>query len=388
MIQHIAISILAAINKVIPKRRSALILGWPDYAPNAVAISNALVQHTDLRIIMLMPDGAIPPPATMQLSDRLTTRKHRSLAGVWSYLTSRYVFLTHGILGNRFWSRRQVVVQMWHGMPLKRIVALDGQQPPQGLDYVVAAGPFWTDILSEAFNVNASRVLSTGTPRTDLLLTTDVRSSEALNSLPGVSEGDRVVAWLPTYRRSIIGDIRIDGAEIGNELQISEEHFVSLDEAFAQAGVKCIVKAHPMAPRYSTGSHENLLFMTDDDLSKASIDLYTLLGVCEGLITDISGVWVDFLSTAKPILFFFPDIDTYTAGRGLTCDHYGDLIPGPLVTDPEELPDAIRLTFSPPSRLRASSAEIRNLNVAEDANSSLRLLQALGIAGKDRTGDR
>lgn len=387
MIRHIAILVLASLNKVMPKRRTALIFGSQDYAPNAVAISNALSQHTNLRIIMLMRKGTASPPVTLQLSDRLTIRKYRSPAGIWSYVTSRYVFLTHGIWGNRFWSRRQVVVMMWHGMPMKRVIALEGNRPPQGLDYVVASGPFWTNILSEAFNIDPARVLPTGIPRSDLLLAAREQPHVALSSLPGIAEGDRVIVWLPTYRQSVIGEIRLDGIEMGNELQIHEDHFASLDKAFQRVGVKCIVKAHPMSPRYRTRNHENLLFMDNADLLESSIDLYSVLGLCDGLITDISSVWVDFLATGRPMLFFFPDSEAYEANRGLILDNYADFVPGPFVTNPEDLPDAIQSVFSSTTQPRERSARIEDLNMATDTNSSLRLLQSLGIARDSHPGD-
>ena len=60
-----------------------------------------------------------------------------------------------------------------------------------------------------------------------------------------------------------------------------------------------------------------------------------LLSSVDVLITDYSGVFVEFLVTDKPMIFLPYDKDEYEADRGFWFD-YNQVIPGPQVYDFED----------------------------------------------------
>ena len=55
------------------------------------------------------------------------------------------------------------------------------------------------------------------------------------------------------------------------------------------------------------------------DVYRRAMDAFALEeGVAaDGLVTDASSVWIDYLLTQRPIIFAFPDIEEYRQRRGL-----------------------------------------------------------------------
>jgi glycosyltransferase involved in cell wall biosynthesis len=62
-----------------------------------------------------------------------------------------------------------------------------------------------------------------------------------------------------------------------------------------------------------------------------------ILSIVDVVISDYSSVWIDFLQSEKPILFYVPDKDDYVSMRGL----YFDELPGPLISECETLCDFV-----------------------------------------------
>lgn len=369
------------------KQDRCLLFGSPDFAPNTIAVSNALVRHTELEVVWLVADPSAPRPLSLLDSARLRIVKHHSVRGLREFLTSKWVFVTHGIFGNPAAVRGQVIVQLWHGMPIKAIERLEGVARGFAPSYVVAASTWWQDILGTAFGTDSDHVLATGMPRCELML--QQPSDEAVastRSLVGARSYQKLAIWLPTYRASVVGDIRTDGRETGDALQIGGVNLATLSDAFAEADALCLVKRHPMSPHYPSDDLDNLVFRDDGDLAEARLDLYTLLGMADALLTDLSSVWIDYLvRPERPILFFMPDFDEYAGSRRLVLEPYGRVIPGPLVTSFEDLLASIRGLWSESVDGSAARGRARDLYNGESTKeSSLRLLRALGLAAAPR----
>lgn len=144
-------------------------------------------------------------------------------------------------------------------------------------------------------------------------------------------------------------------------------------------GVTVAIKPHPLdADGYQA---MGLPVVTGDDLLREQITLYQLLGRSQGLITDYSSVWTDYLTMDRPIGFYCPDLDEYEATRGLNVEHYADLIPGPLLESVTDFEQFLRdcLDESPASRDRRATS-ISLIGAETRLGASDRLLDALGIA--------
>ena len=150
--------------------------------------------------------------------------KRRSLRGLLAFLRCRYVFLSHGT----FWFVRsgdhQTIVELWHGMPIKAIGAFDGKSPGEVpfMHYSVATSGFFADIVAKSFYIPRDRVLVTGLPRNQLLFQAEERYVDIKR------RRSKLVVWLPTYRSSYLGEIRVDSAGFDPD-PLSSENLAMLD---------------------------------------------------------------------------------------------------------------------------------------------------------------
>lgn len=138
--------------------------------------------------------------------------KRISIKGIWMFIRARYVFVTHGLFDAiKLHQHSDKIINLWHGMPLKLLGASEDRGIPcsSNFDFTIASSLFYQKIMAEAFDTTNERVLVTGQPRCDSLFEkTDW--FEIVNINP--AKYSRIGMWMPTYRKSICGDIRVDGS--------------------------------------------------------------------------------------------------------------------------------------------------------------------------------
>ena len=49
----------------------------------------------------------------------------------------------------------------------------------------------------------------------------------------------------------------------------------------------------------------------------ATIDANQLMSIVDVMVSDYSSIFLDYLATGKPVVFYIPDLETYRAVRGL-----------------------------------------------------------------------
>ena len=179
--------------------------------------------------------------------------------------------------------------------------------------------------------------------------------------------------WLPTYRQSIIGDIRRDG--VFNEDGIS---FLSMDDlhrldGFLQENASLlIVKLHPMDALQEAdfGSFKNLIIVKPKEFCEP---LYPLLGACHYLLTDYSSVWIDYCILKRPIGFVMNDVEEYSDSRGLTIENLDENLPGYIVDTYGKLTEFIECL----PQFKEVNSELFNLYC--DNKASERLARVLNL---------
>ena len=242
----------------------------------------------------------------------------------WRARGAARLLVVNDWLRRRFARRRgQIVLQTWHGTPLKRLALHRPGFDPRRMAAVVRESRRWNVLLAQ--NPYASRILGKayafltrplwveGYPRNDVLVTGD--AAETRRAL-GILPGDRVLLYAPTWRddRSEIVDF-VDPAalaEATGAVVLVRGHSRTLQEGRDAAGPRVIdVTGFP--------------------------DTSQLLLTADALITDYSSVMFDFSVTGKPMYFLVPDIEHY---RGELRGFYFDLAahaPGPVIRTQEEL---------------------------------------------------
>ena len=366
---------LSLLVKSIPTTDTLVFASYPDFTDNAYAIFRHLEREgygKRYKLVWLVsePGKLAHVQGELQRSgSRAKAYNKKSLKGLWSAFRCRHVFCTHGFLEELpIRQHEDKVVNLWHGMPIKRIGLMDhkGSNYCSNTNLLVANGDLFRPIMAESFGLDETKVLVVGQPRCDLLFEpTDFFERNGIDR----SAYRNVGIWLPTYRSSIFGDIRTDGKfEEGFISFLDESSLDELNERLKRLNDLLIVKLHPMdrAQWHEFRSYSNLLIIKPADFT---FQLYPLLGSCDYLLTDFSSVWVDYEMLGKPIGFVMNDTEDYS--RGFTFDNVLDILPGPNITNLEELTKFIEKPYVTSSKLE--------FNKFHDNKSCERLVDALGI---------
>jgi CDP-glycerol glycerophosphotransferase (TagB/SpsB family) len=355
-------------NFVIPKSRLLVISCYPDIEDQVVAILRALTpeKFAAYNVVLLVTDSTEDARRKLQRLVGINAARVRvvpkfSVAGIWAYIRARVVLFTHGLYGSASSPANQVVVNLWHGMPLKRIWSgAVNDQPPQ-CDYMLSTSDFFSVKLSELSGLPIARIPATGLPRNDLFFSTQpaVRAFDTLVH----ADAQRVLFFLPTFRRSTAGFQSKDGGEEASPLLMSDHEEALFKQTLQETGTRILVKPHPLSPHYGRvdQSDDNIWIISDAWLHDHGLMLYEALGATDGLISDVSSVIVDHLCAQKPCITYFPDFELYGSTRRFMLEPLEDYLPGPVCRTVDDLCDEIRKIGSGDDAARARRAELTPL---------------------------
>lgn len=349
------------------------------YSDSPRAVHEEMVARgLPLDYVWVSGDGQAPVPDSARAVDLWTRGWYEAMA------TSRYI-VTNQHLPEWFCRREgQVVVQTWHGTPLKRIgfdIAdlqfadrkyLEKLATEAGnWSHLVSPNSFSTPILRRAFRYSGE-MLEIGYPRNDILFADRDTVGARVRAELGLPAGKRVVLYAPTWR---------DDEFYGNGRYKITMH-LDLEAAAAQLGDDhvLLIRRHPNVVDEIVGAGNGFVF----DVS-AYPDMADLLAVTDVLITDYSSVMFDFANTGRPMLFFTYDLAHYRDKlRGFYFD-FEQEAPGPLLSTSQEVVAAIRdidaVAKSHTERYTAFAARACDL---DDGRASARLVDHLLAAGGGR----
>jgi CDP-glycerol glycerophosphotransferase (TagB/SpsB family) len=241
--------------------------------------------------------------------------------GVFYFLTSKYFFYCFGKYPI-FPSKQQEVVNLLHGMPLKRIGNLQQGNEKNNYNFftkIVVYSEFFNDVIKKSFKATDVQIIKSFSPRMDYLLKP---------SNPWRSTSDKCIFWMPTYRENGESPFKIHGEKID---------FEKLQMILQINNVKLLIKPHPLdKSNFTIKRYPNIVIITDHLLSNKNIKLYELLGDVDGLITDYSSVAVDYLFLDRPIAYIIEDQDEYEQSRGFNFK-IKDFVAGIVLTSFEDL---------------------------------------------------
>ena len=258
--------------------------------------------------------------------------RKRSLRGFWLTARAGVVVVTHGFGDvNRYAVSDAFVVQLWHGIPLKRI-GLDSAETVRSgilprsrtvravvgrmyrgaarrIRVLPAASHLVRGRLESAFGLPDERVPVTGEPRVDVLSqgTPETRRSAARAAIAAAAgetdPADRLVLYAPTWR---------DGAS--DPAVPSTEEWQRLVDVLSRHRAVLLVRSHPLGagdytPPFAT---ERVLGLGSDVVP----DVTPLLPGLDALVTDYSSLAFDAALVPLPVVFLAPDVDAYARTRG------------------------------------------------------------------------
>lgn len=258
----------------------------------------------------------------------------RSILGFWATLRAGVVVVTHGLGDvNRYGSSGALVVQLWHGIPLKRlhldtpavlrlpfIGSVPGIRAAMSRLYRLGAArislfPVASELVAarvrSAFGLPADRVRVLGDARDDVLLrgTPTSRREDArrrieaaVGTLPPASH---LVLYAPTWR---------DGDEDAAIPSAAEWQAIAAWAEHADAVL--LIRSHPLgAGSYAAGpaASERIVLLGRDAL----VDVTGVLPAVDALVTDYSSIAFDAAVAGVPSVYLAPDLAHYLSSRGL-----------------------------------------------------------------------
>jgi len=229
----------------------------------------------------------------------------------------------------------QVVLQTWHGTPLKRLrldmitfehvragYAADSIVEAEQWTHLISPSPYCSGIFPRAFAFS-NELLEIGAPGNDRLIDPDDDEVIAIRERVGLAAHQRVVLFAPTWRdnqRTATGAT----AELGWD---PERLLASLDD-----DTLVLFRAHNMVSSVrGMGADDRFVNVTDyPDIA----DLYL---IADALCTDYSSAMFDYACLGRPMAFYCTDLDHYRDElRGFYFD-FTDQAPGPIITEERHL---------------------------------------------------
>jgi CDP-glycerol glycerophosphotransferase (TagB/SpsB family) len=368
-------------DQVVPKAELLVVRTVPDFDDQGVEFVRQWGAASEVPVIWLADavpaDG--PPPKVAdcreRFGDRFRVLPIRSVRGYWAYFRARVVVHTTGTHNSHRGSRRKVYVNLWHGMPLKRLRP-DAPAGRRQTDLLLVTSAVHARNFSQTWDLTANQVAITGLPRNDALLRASAQPRPA--SIEALTGGRPLVLWLPTFRESVGKIARSDGRDFGNVFQMPAADVDDVAEHFDRLGLHVLVKPHPKAPTASPVSLPGLSIWTDQTVQRSGMSLYEILGHADVLLTDHSSVWVDYLLVRRPMIFTIADLDAYAQNRGHYFTPLTDYLPGPVATTMPELYTLLAGIADVTADWRASRDEALTLHHDHvDARSSERAVRAV-----------
>lgn len=320
------------INKILPKTEKVIVQGFPNIEASAIEVANYIAKHYQLPVFYIISGGQEVHPRKL-LDERINVIENKSIVYIRHYFTSRYIFFTHGSPLRSF-SERQKVINIWHGLLYKKVGILAGDTGIPA-DITVGTSQLSKPMFSKAFGVSEESVVITGYPRNDVLLRAKREKEHLKNRIDRRFKSfEKVIIWLPTFRKSVVGNIRSDGKEVGNPFYIENFDLEGFQNLLKDKNTLCIIKPHPMAPRFDQiDTSSNLLYIDDQWLSEKGISLYQLVGCTDVLVSDVSSIITDYLMLDKPVVCVSTDFEEYKKTRGFYFQDIEEWIPSTILRD-------------------------------------------------------
>ncbi len=236
----------------------------------------------------------------------------KSIIGLWYQLRADFAFVCQSLHDDIYApciGKKTIVVNLWHGLPLKKIMydvfgdkvvkknyigrLFDKLSPYNKIrnDYLLATSEETQKTLSNAFRLPKNRTIITGFPRNDVFL----------KPLGKPKHNIYKCIYMPTFRGGM-----------GSECDLFAQYAFDvkmIDEQLVKNNIELVLRMHPVnkPPQYLIEDIKNSSNITID----TTADIFDSIADYDCMVTDYSGAYFDFLLTDRPILFAPFDLEKY-----------------------------------------------------------------------------
>jgi CDP-glycerol glycerophosphotransferase len=279
-----------------------------------------LLKNSDLKVKYIINDDNLRKELIDKYGNHFITQKtirdiiYISKAGTW---------ITDGgfPLKTPFGHNNRVLINLWHGMPLKYI-GIKGYKGFQKIrmwlqlkmfskyyDAFCVTSKKFVPIIKESFLLDENKIKVLGQPRNDLLFKKNNRE-EILNNLYGnLPSYKKIILYAPTYRNNKFGN---KGLKPTKFFPFDDFSLKSLEEFLEKNQYLLFIRKHHL-DIVSFTETERIRFLNDDKIP----EIYEILNIFDLLISDYSGMIIDYLLLNKPIMLLPYDLEEYVKNTGL-----------------------------------------------------------------------
>lgn len=207
----------------------------------------------------------------------------------------------------------QTAFYLTHGTPLKSVRGY--YTVPGDIHYCFAASKGVEQVTGYEFDVAPEKMVSLGFPRNDVFTLPTVDVKKLLDT-----DCEKVLVWYPTFRQ------HSNGRKAGSGKALPVIHdgqaAIRLNEVAKQHNVLLVLKPHFAQDVSAVRDLQlsNIRFIDDRFFEKHGTTSYGFVGGCDGLITDYSSIYFDYLLTDKPMGLVWEDIEAYRKNPGFAMD--------------------------------------------------------------------
>jgi CDP-glycerol glycerophosphotransferase (TagB/SpsB family)/glycosyltransferase involved in cell wall biosynthesis len=259
--------------------------------------------------------------------------------GYYSALSTAKYLVNNATFPPQFGKRDgQVYVNTWHGTPLKAMGydipggALDTRNVVRNLlsaDYLLAPNEQTADMYLRAYrlaNLYGGRIIAEGTPRIDRQFVDPAAAATTRERLRAagvvINDEQQILLYAPTWK----GDFYAPT----NDVRQMRARVADIRSRIDTSKYQLLLKLHQQVHKYAVIDDELRGLLVPNEMPTNEI-----LAASDAVITDYSSLFIDFLTTGRPVLFFTPDLADYEDSRGLYLPI--SEWPGPVSEDIDQL---------------------------------------------------
>ena len=247
----------------------------------------------------------------------ITTKKQQDLKLIFTAFT----WITSGGLPIRipYVNRNRVVVNLWHGIPFKGIGVANGENSViqnilirfiySKYDLISATSELFQQIMTRSFAVKQNQVKILGQAWNDQLWKLNNRM-KILQSLygPDLPTVDKVFLYAPTWRNK----------HKTTFFPFADFSLNRLEDFLEKHKMIICLRTHQLDINNATNytACKRILLLNEDKVA----DIMAILNIFDGLISDYSGIILDFLLLDRPIILLPYDESEYISERNVNFD--------------------------------------------------------------------
>ena len=298
-----------------------------DFAENSRALYEYMISHKEYENRRLIWCVDAPEQYPPHKNVTFIKRNMESIPFLFYKNRCKYFIFTHPYWLKK-WKKSQVVINTCHGNPFKAPPKSGKKQS----DYALASSPAWAQFRRQEFGAQTETVVL-GAPRNDWLY----GKEQYLRKFTGQRQFQKTIFCMPTFKKTG----RWTDSQEKNVYSVnvihSREDLLRLNEELKKREILlvCIIHHLQVMEDLSVSQLSNILYLRDTDYGKEGLVMNQMLPSADALLTDCSGVFLDYILLDRPMGFFTGSLEEYD--RGFAMENPEDFMPGQKIRTMEEL---------------------------------------------------